>query len=86
MEFNIGRYLEKFASIGLKESILKEEIIAAVKIEIGVELAKKDITFRNGEVFLTGTPAFKSQLMVKKTALMKRLSDVLAANRKSSLR
>ena len=73
MEIHIAKFLERFKSVGMAESILKDEVVKAVKEIARTDIGKKDIQFRNGDLVIEGSSFLKAELLMKKSALMARL-------------
>ena len=73
--FNIAQYLEKFKNFGFAERTLKEAILTSVKEAMNLELDKKDIIVKNGEVTFKVTPAMKNAIFIKKAAILKKMAE-----------
>jgi hypothetical protein len=73
--FNIAQYLEKFKNFGFAERALKEGILTSIKEIMNLELDKKDINIKNGEVIFKVTPAMKNAIFIKKAAILKRMAE-----------
>lgn len=73
----ISLYLEKFKNIGLPEKQLKEVVQSAIKEVVGVTIDVSKITLdaERGLVKVSGHPALKSELFLKKEGLEKILAE-----------
>jgi len=75
MEIHIAKFLERFKSVGMAESILKDEVVKAVKEIARTEISKKDVEFKNGDLVIQGSPFLKTEIYMKKAALFARLDQ-----------
>lgn len=73
--FNIAQYLDKFKNFGFAERILKESILTSVKEVMSLDLDKKVIILKNGEVTFKVSPAMKNAIFIKKAAILKRMQE-----------
>ena len=86
MEFNIGKFLERYKGLGLAEGLMKLEIVKAVKEVAATDISEKDVEFKNGDLVIHGSSYLKAELHMKKTALEKRLSSLLPKNKMGRIR
>lgn len=70
-------YLKKFANFGLKETLLKEEIIKAIKEEVNVDLKEEDLIIQNGIIRVNVSGGAKSEIFIKKKSIQDRLEKSL---------
>jgi hypothetical protein len=73
----ISFFLERFKALGLDSSLLKQVFIDTVKKNLNVTLAKEDVQIRDGVVSVKAHPALKSELRIKRQALLEELSSLL---------
>lgn len=71
--FNISSFLEKFKSIGLSETLLKENLIETIGSMAGVVVTRKDITLKNGTAFIQTTAVAKNRIFIKKSAILAKI-------------
>ena len=71
--FNISSYLEKFKSLGLSETLLKENLIATIASLAGVKITRKDITFKNAVAYISVSAVAKNRSFIKKTAILAKI-------------
>jgi len=86
MEFNIASYLEKFKKLGLNQAEAREEAAKAASEELGVPIDPSSISFKDGTLVIAGSPALKSSLLMKKEAILNRLSTLCAQKHISKIR
>ncbi len=86
MDFNIGSFLEKFKNITPPDDFLKKTFISVVKEETGIEVPRKDIKITHGVIYLSASPTIKSELYIKKSLLLKRISAALSKEQISDIR
>ena len=86
MEIHIAKFLERFKSVGMAESILKDEVVKAVREIARTDITKKDIEFRNGDLIIQGSAFLKSELYMKKAALMARLDQTFLNQKIQNIR
>ncbi len=86
MEIHIAKFLERFKSVGMAESILKDEVVKAVKEIARTDIEKKDIQFRNGDLVIEGSPFLKAELLMKKNTLMARLDQTFLNQKIGNIR
>ena len=86
MDFNINSFLEKFKNITPPDDFLKKTFISVVKDETGIEVARGDIKIAHGVIYLSASPAIKSELYIKKPLLLKRISAALSQEKISDIR
>lgn len=77
MEIHIAKFLERFKSIGLEDALLKEEIVKGIKESIKIEISPKEIEFKGADLIIQGNAFLKSEVYMKKEALMKRMENLL---------
>ncbi|MFM2290413.1 MAG: hypothetical protein RIS29_226 [Bacteroidota bacterium] len=68
--FNIGNFFDKFKNVALKEFVVREKIVNAIKEHTGATIDLKDIEFLNKIIRIKGSPSLKSQIFIKKTAIL----------------
>lgn len=73
--FNISQFLKKFESFGRQERFSKEMVCQSVKDVLGVNLDPKDVSIRNGEVFLQASAVIKNSVFMKKGAILKAIKE-----------
>jgi hypothetical protein len=73
--FNISAYLEKFKKLGQGERFLKEATVSVIKEVTGVLLEEKQITFKNGEMFLSVSPGIKNTIFIKKDLILGKIKE-----------
>ena len=86
MDFNISSFLEKFKNIIPPDDFLKKTFISIIKEEVGIEIPRKDIKIERGTIYLSASPAIKSELYIKKPLLLRRLSAILSQEKISDIR
>ncbi len=75
--FNIGSFLGKFNSVALKEIKKREVVMRAIEKTIGTQIDIKDISFNNKTIQINGGPGLKSQLFMKKEAILSQIRTEL---------
>lgn len=73
--FNIAQYLEKFKVIGQGERFVKEIIQTIIKEVVGIEVDKKNIILKNGEVTFKVSPGVKNAIYIKKESILSKVKE-----------
>jgi len=74
--FNIEQYLKRFTLHISGGVVQKEKVIEIVKDIVGIELEKEQVEIKDGVLTLKIRPIIKSELVLKKEALMEKLKEV----------
>ena len=86
MDFNIKSFLEKYKNITPPNGFLKKIFISAVKEETNIDIEVKDVHVEHSVIYLTASPAAKSELYIKKPRLLEKIRDQLEKRRISDIR
>jgi len=73
----ISFFLERFKTLGLDSSLLKQVFIDTVRKNLNVTLLKEDVQVRDGVVSVKAHPALKSELRIKRKDILEELSGIL---------
>ncbi len=68
--FNIADFLEKFKKFDQNKTVRTENIINSVEKIIGIKIDKKNITIKNGVLYIQGSPTLKQEIFLKKENLL----------------
>ncbi len=71
----IGQFFNKFNSVAIIEIKKRELICDIIKKVIKQEINIEDISFSNRVIKIKGSPVFKSQILIKKDILIKKISE-----------
>lgn len=82
----ISFFLERFKTLGLDSSLVKEAFIETVRKNLKITLSKEDVEVRDGTVYVKAHPALKSELRIKRQALLAELSSILGPTKIVDLR
>lgn len=66
-------YLKKFANFGLKEKLLKEEIIKIIKEETSIDLKEKDLDIRDGIIRININGPAKTEIFIRRKKIQEQL-------------
>lgn len=70
INFNIGTFFDKFKNAALKEMHTRQIIADSIEKNAGVKLNLKEIELKNKIIMVRANPAAKSQMFMKKEAIM----------------
>lgn len=71
--FNIGDFLEKFKTFGLKEHEFKGICSEVFNQEFNIKFPAESFTYKNRILHVQASPAFKNTLFIKKEDIIKKL-------------
>ena len=86
MDFNIKSFLEKYKTFTPPHDFIKKAFISAVLEETGIAIESKDIRIVRNTIYLTASPAVKSELYIKKPLLLERVRSKLEKGNISDIR
>lgn len=69
----ISFFLEKFKTLGLESSLVKDLFIKTVGKILNAELSSEDIKIKDGVIYVSAHPALKSELFLKRQILLSEL-------------
>lgn len=75
--------MEKFKNITPPDKFVKDVFIGVVKDAVNIELEKDNLDVRNGTIFISIDPIIKSEIFLKKTEIMKNLTEKLEGYKKT---
>jgi len=73
----LAGYLEKFKELLGQSRLTKDAVAEAVSLFIKTKLPAEAIVFRDNKVYITSTPAAKSELFLQSRRLSEELEKVL---------
>lgn len=82
----IAFFLEKFKTLGLEGALSKQVFIEAVQKVLLVTLPASSVEFRQNTFFVKARPALKSELYVKREAILSELAKVLGPKADKTIR
>jgi len=71
---DVSSFLKRFNSLKPPERFVQEHVCEAVKTVCGIRLRKRDMSVRGKMVYITTSPAAKSEIILHKQAILKILS------------
>lgn len=74
---HLSLYLEKFKKFGFEDQILKEALIGVVERRFGANIAKSDISLKEGIVRINVSGPLKSELFLFKDKIQKEVIEIL---------
>ena len=74
---NISKLLEKFKKLKPSDLFVKEAFIDVIKEVLSVEISKEEITVSGSNLFLNVHPTLKSEIFLKKKAILESLEEKL---------
>ncbi len=66
----ISDLLKKFQHITPPDIVVRKKIVEIVKEITNIELDKKDISVKNGVVFIKTTPIYKNEIFINKQTIL----------------
>lgn len=72
---NISAYLKKFRATLFKGEESRRTVKEEIEKVVGVLLEERDVEIKGDTVFVNASPALKSELFLKKTALLKNIRE-----------
>jgi hypothetical protein len=73
----ISLYLAKFKHLRLESDLVRETVASAIKDELGAVLDKEKINFRDGNLTISVTGPLKTEIVLKKDLILKRINKDL---------
>jgi hypothetical protein len=75
--FNIGSFFERFNNIALKEMRTRDIISQSIEKYTKAKIEAKDIRFQNKIIYIQANPSLKSQIFMKKEAIISEIKTGL---------
>ena len=72
---HIKEFFKKFSGIVAPEKFIKDAVIQAVLKETGEKIEPKNIKIQNTSVFLSISPALKSEIFMQKQEILQGLKE-----------
>ena len=72
---HISLLLERFKNLGLKEFLVKEEIVKILEKNCGVKISVKDVTYVDGLLTIKGSRSLKSELFLRKQEIVAEIEN-----------
>ncbi|MEK7514286.1 MAG: hypothetical protein AAB587_00465 [Patescibacteria group bacterium] len=66
----IGHLLEKLKRTLFLHTVFVESVSETVAHIVGVKIPSKNISFRNGKIFISSSPIVKSELLLNKSKII----------------
>ncbi len=82
----ISFFLEKFKTLGLESTLVKEVFIGEVEKILHAKLNAEDVKIRDGVLYVKAHPALKSELYMKRELFISELSKILGPMKVTGLR
>lgn len=76
MDFNLKDYLKKFENFLPFEGKVKNAVIQSVLEIVKINLDRKTIRVSDGNVFITGSSALKSEISMKQGKILARIKEL----------
>lgn len=73
----IHRYFERFSKLKPPERFVRERVIEDVYAVCGITLRPFEVSVQGSVVYITTNPVVKSEIMLKKQVILKRIRDHL---------
>lgn len=81
MDYNhITNFLDKFKKLIYQKEVIKEIIIEIISGEIHHPVAKDSIKIKNGIIYISGSPMFRSEIMMHKNNILNKLKIISPDN------
>ena len=71
---NASYFLDRFRSLKPPERFVKEGVVGVVKSACGINLRDIDVSVKRGIVYINTSPAAKSEIVLHKQLILKKLS------------
>jgi hypothetical protein len=75
---NISSYLKRFSKLIPLERISREACNSVVRDELGISLHPRAVSLRRSVITIATDPLVKSEILMRKRVILKRINDLLA--------
>ena len=82
----VSFFLEKFKTLGADSVSVKEAFIKSAQKIFNIKIELSDIQIKNGTIYIKAHPALKSEIFLKREALLRELTDILGTMKVTALR
>jgi hypothetical protein len=82
----ISSFLEKFSRLIKDNKDLKKEILLAVKSAANISLDEKNISIKNGTLYIKEKPQVKNEIFMKKEKILSSIEQILGKKAISDIR
>lgn len=83
---DLSRYFEKFKSILKSDTAQKKAVSDALMSVAGIEMGPERITIKGGIAIVPGNPIVRTEMMLKKQALLDEIQRISPGSRIRDLR
>ena len=77
MLFKVSDYLKKISKFSDDKETLDISVISTFRNVLGIELSLSDFVFKDGILTIKKSPVVKSEIMLKKSKLLKNINSYL---------
>lgn len=71
----LSSFLQKFAHLLSNKEYIQTTVIDIVREEIGIDIAKENISLRNNQLTFNISPTIKTQIFIKKSLLLEKINN-----------
>jgi hypothetical protein len=79
-------FLEKYKKLAPPDDTVRSEFVRVAEKLIGVQIPKKDVSVRNGTLYVKASPALKSELFMRRRIITKEMELLLAKKTPNDIR
>lgn len=72
----ISIFLEKFKNLTIPDETVRKAFVEAFKVETGTDVPLSDTRVKNGVLYVELSPGAKSEMIIKKRAILARIYEV----------
>lgn len=83
---SISFFLEKYKHLLNSEEALKQTVIESIFTHTRIRLTPKEISIKNGTLYVPVRPIMKNELFIKKDLILKDIETKLSGKKISNLR
>ena len=69
----LGKFLQKFKSLGLTEHRIKDSLIQIIKNKIDFSLSRKEIDVKNGKITVRVSGPIKTEIVLRRQEILTEL-------------
>lgn len=79
----LTHFLQKFKKLDVPDRVIRESCAAHIHELLHADIAREDISFKNGVIYITAPPIIKSEVLLHKHELIARIGADTASERVS---
>ena len=84
--FNIGDFLRRFSTLTPPDEFVRKQVLQSIQNILHYEVLMKDVSVRNGVVYIKTNSLVKNKVFMKKELLLKDLQKTLGDKAPNDIR